>query len=103
MKLAVTAVLAICITLTTEAVLAEECDKLTAAKLNGETGELLQRLDLLPDITAADLDLVEGLKQRFAETSELHTRAIDQNNKDDLNVACESYRVIYDEAKAMAE
>lgn len=103
MKLAGTVVLAFCMILTTEAALAEECDKLTAAKLNGETQDELQRLDVSPHVSAAEQGLVEGLKQRFAEASELHTRAIDQNNNDDLKIACESYRSIYDEAKEVAE
>lgn len=103
MKPAVTAVLALWITLAAGAALAEECDKLVAAQLNGEAQEELQRLDVSPGLTESDRGAVEGLKQRFEKAGTLHTAAIDRDDKEDLKEACDAYRRIYDEAKAIAE
>ena len=103
MKPVLIAFLTLSIGFATNAALAEACDKLTAARLNGDTQEELERLDVAADDSAEAHAQIEALKQRFAETSDLHTLAIDQSNKEDLQVACDSYRSIFDEAKQMAE
>ena len=102
MKLALPAVLAFWMMLAAEAA-AEECDKLVAARLNGEAQEELQRLDFSPNVTETDQGLIDELKQRFEDASALHTAAIDRHDKADLRKACDAYRGIYDEAKAIAE
>lgn len=103
MKLAVIATLAFWMTLAVQANAAEECDKLVAAKLNSEAEEGLQRLDISPNVTETDQGLIEELKQRFQAASDLHTAALDRHNDEDLKTACDAYRSIYDEAKAIAE
>ncbi len=103
MKPAVTAALAFWMILAAQAALAEECDKLVAARLNGEAQEELQRLDVSPHVGDSDQALIEDLKQRFEDASALHTTALDQHNNDDLKTACDAYRSIYGEAKAIAE
>lgn len=103
MKLAVPAVLALWTVLAAQAALAEECDKLVAARLNGEAQEELQRLDVSPNVTETDQGHIEELKQRFQAASDLHTAALDRHNDEDLKTACDAYRSIYDEAKAIAE
>ena len=103
MKPVLVLVLTFFVSLAAHPALAEKCDKLTAAKLNSDTQEELERLDVAADDSAEAHAQIEALKQRFAETSDLHTLAIDQSNKEDLQVACDSYRSIFDEAKQMAE
>lgn len=103
MKPAVPAVLALWMIFATQAAVAEECDKLVAAKLNGEAQEELQRLEVSPNVTDSDQGPIEELQRRFQEASDLHTTAIDRHNDDDLKTACDAYRSIYDEAKAIAE
>lgn len=103
MKVALIVSLTFWVSLAANAALAEECDKLTAARLNSDTEEELERLDVAADDSPAAHDQIEALKQRFAETSDLHNRAIDRSNKEDLQEACDSYRSIFDEAKEMAE
>ncbi len=103
MKPVLIAVLTLSISFATNPSLAERCDKLTAAKLNSDTQEELERLDIAADDGPEAHGQIEALKERFADASDLHTRAIDRSSKDDLQVACDSYRSIFDEAKRMAE
>jgi len=103
MKSALVVSLTFCASLAAGPALAEPCDKLTAAELNGVTQEELERLDVAIDDNAEAHALVEALKERFAEASDLHTQAIDQSDPEDLQVACDAYRSIFDEAKALAE
>jgi len=103
MKHALIVVLTLWVGLATNAALAEECDDVTAAKLNSQTKDELQRLDLSPQVDSSEHGQIEELKRRFAEASDLHTLAIDRKNDDDLKKACEAYRSIYDEAKEIGE
>ena len=103
MKSALVVVLAFCAGLAAKPALAEACDKLTAARLNGDTQEELERLDVAADDSAEAHAQIVAMKERFAEASALHTQAIDRSNKDDLQAACDAYRSLFDEAKQMAE
>jgi len=103
MKRALIVVLTFWMSLATNAALAAECDDVTAAKLNSQTKNELQRLDLSPQVDSSEQGQIEDLKRRFAEASDLHTLAIDRKNDDDLKDACEAYRSIYDEAKEIGE
>lgn len=102
MKLAATAALALWALSAAQAA-AEDCDKLVAAELNGEAQEAIQRIEVSLDFSPDDQGVIDDLKQRFKEASDLHTAAIDRNNDDDLKAACKAYQDIYDEAKALAQ
>ena len=103
MKSAFVVALVFCASLAAEPAFAEDCDKLTAAKLNGETQEELERLDVAADDSAEAHTEIAAMKERFAAASALHTQAIDRGDKDDLQAACDAYRSLFDEAKQMTE
>ena len=103
MRLVVIVTLAFWTVLATPAAAAEDCDKLVAAQLNGEAQEAIQRVEVALDFNPDDQGVIDGLKQRFQDASDLHTAAIDRHNDDDLKAACMAYRDIYDEAKALAQ
>lgn len=103
MKWTLTVVLTFWVILTTTASLAAGCDEVTAANLNGEVEEEFLRLDVSGNINSSKQSKIKGLKQRFAEASDIHTQAVDGKNEVELNKACNSYRSILDEAIEISE